>query len=271
MKKTFIILMILITFLCFQTSYAQKKSVIKTGISNEFVATETFVEVDGNAVKQDWSVLLNDEGRVIKAVINNRSVSELYIDGNKISEPYSAQFTGLTKQIMDRWILQRELEKESSELNLKMNEINAQEQKIIKAGNKINLVKEKLYYIEKNQLVDLSAEKKNLANLRYEISAQRKLLIKKRAELSAEHYQLMEELNKFRLENEIGKMLENIIGDLQKEGIITDLQNVSFKLSNRELIVNGKRQSPELFQRLKTRYVIDSPNEVGFHYRWKLS
>jgi bla regulator protein BlaR1 len=56
------------------------------------------------------------------------------------------------------------------------------------------------------------------------------------------------------------KTTRGVIDDLIKEGIITDKSDLSFRLSNDELEVNGVKQPESVHQKLKAKYV----NEAGF-------
>jgi hypothetical protein len=48
-----------------------------------------------------------------------------------------------------------------------------------------------------------------------------------------------------------------IINDLIREKIITSGKDISFELNNHELVVNKVVQSPELYARLKAKYIED--------------
>ncbi|WP_276088259.1 M56 family metallopeptidase [Pedobacter sp. JY14-1] len=49
---------------------------------------------------------------------------------------------------------------------------------------------------------------------------------------------------------------EKVLKQLIDEGLVSpDDQNVSFKLNEKEMIINGQRQSPEIFSRYKARHV----------------
>lgn len=59
---------------------------------------------------------------------------------------------------------------------------------------------------------------------------------------------------------------DQIIDDLITEGVATDKENLSFRLHNMFLIVNGVEQSEELHQKLKSRYIKYSWME--WVYKW---
>src|SRR6185503_13440183 len=68
-----------------------------------------------------------------------------------------------------------------------------------------------------------------------------------------------------RLEAERDKIL---VADLLQDGLITDPNNVTFTLSNKKLEINGKKQSAELYQKYKEKYV---PNDSGGDWSWTYS
>lgn len=61
---------------------------------------------------------------------------------------------------------------------------------------------------------------------------------------------------------------EMILEDLKKDKIITDDGNVKMSLTSKELIVNGKRQSDEIFQRYKKKYI---PADASDSWTWTYS
>ena len=48
---------------------------------------------------------------------------------------------------------------------------------------------------------------------------------------------------------------DKMIGDLMKDGIITTKDNLSFKISNSEFIINGKKQADNVLQKYSQKYV----------------
>ena len=68
-----------------------------------------------------------------------------------------------------------------------------------------------------------------------------------------------------RIETERDKKL---VADLLQDGLITDANNVTFTLNQKDLTINGKKQSDELYQKYKTKYV---PNDSGGDWSWTYS
>ncbi|MCF0069056.1 M48 family metalloprotease [Dyadobacter sp. CY261] len=66
------------------------------------------------------------------------------------------------------------------------------------------------------------------------------------------------------------KIQEGIINELSSAGLVKDKENLSYKLSNEDLIVNGEKQSADLHQKLKNKYLKDLGNkkfELMYNYR----
>jgi bla regulator protein blaR1 len=68
-----------------------------------------------------------------------------------------------------------------------------------------------------------------------------------------------------RAEDEIDKKL---VADLVQDGLITDPKNVSFTLSNKTLMVNGKKQGAEMYKKYKEKY---RPGNTGSGWTWNYS
>jgi bla regulator protein BlaR1 len=72
------------------------------------------------------------------------------------------------------------------------------------------------------------------------------------------------EAEKHRQEYE--KMQTGMINDLIESGVVKDKSNLSYKLSQEELIVNGVKQSDELHKKLKNKYIKDKAVEMVYNY-----
>lgn len=268
MKKLFsIVVAAIFTIAGLQNIYAQNKKVRSTS----WVATGTFYNDGKVKAQQNWSAVVSEGGKVILAVIEDDGISELYVDGKKIPKTNFSEYYYETKMILDKRILQQEIEKESERLHAAEAELSREDQQVENAWLKIQEIKENLNNLEKQKSLNLSVEKTNLLNLTTENSRMRKLLSAKRAELNLRSKELNEKFKKASTESELNKILQIIISDLKTEGVFAGSENLSFKLSNRELIVNGKRQHDDVFQKMRSRYVPDVLFETGYYYRWEMS
>jgi hypothetical protein len=68
-----------------------------------------------------------------------------------------------------------------------------------------------------------------------------------------------------RLEAERDKKL---VADLLQDGLITDPNNVTFTLDDKQVTINGKKQSDEIFQKYKDKYL---PLNAGSGWNWTYS
>ncbi|MCF2493182.1 M56 family metallopeptidase [Dyadobacter chenhuakuii] len=108
-----------------------------------------------------------------------------------------------------------------------------------------------------------------LANFQEQVvSTSSAILDKRNAEIDELHKEieaLAEENRQNRKAQEV-QMQENLIEDLLAEGIITTRENLSYKLHNMFLIVNGVEQPESLHQKLKAKYLERSWTE--WVYNW---
>ncbi len=61
---------------------------------------------------------------------------------------------------------------------------------------------------------------------------------------------------------------KKLVADLLQDGLITDPNNVTFTLSNKKLEINGKKQSDDIYQKYKEKYL---PNDSGGDWSWTYS
>lgn len=63
------------------------------------------------------------------------------------------------------------------------------------------------------------------------------------------------------------KMQTGMINDLIEGGVIKDKTNLSYKLSQEELVVNGVKQSADLHKKLKNKYIQEKAAEMVYNFR----
>lgn len=68
-----------------------------------------------------------------------------------------------------------------------------------------------------------------------------------------------------RMDNERDKKL---VADLVQDGLITDPKNVTFSLSDKKLLINGKKQSDDIYKKYKDKYM---PDNTGTGWNWTYS
>ncbi|RIV25171.1 peptidase M56 BlaR1 [Fibrisoma montanum] len=68
---------------------------------------------------------------------------------------------------------------------------------------------------------------------------------------------------------EYEKMQNGLITDLIQEGVIQSKENMSYRLNEDELVVNGQKQSDALHQKLKNKYLKESKGELFHNWQGK--
>jgi bla regulator protein blaR1 len=274
MKKLFLISSFAITTLALTlTTSAQttssSDSLMMTGRFSDTEATGIFFKGYDENISQDWSVFLGNDGKVYKVLVVEQNIADLFVDGEKISSENISQYSANTKPYLDKLAMQKEIEKLQNEIDAKQDDINKEQDEINKISDRINKADDKLNELHDKYSINLSAERDRLSKLRDKISTFRDSISAKRDVISAQRDKISAQRDKIDNVGEINKVLDRIISDLKAEGIIKNSNNLSFKLSNREFIVNGKRQPAEIYNKLKAKYVIETNSEAGFLYRWK--
>lgn len=279
-KKVFILLLSLsaLTLLFFalnqNISLAQIKpnndSLYMVGsVDKDRTMTGFFGKNHQDIENKNWCVFIGENGKVYKISLIERNIHELYIDGQKIADNQIWKHTAEYKSFLEKFWRNEEIEDESSDLESKIKPIDRKIEAISKEIEKLDRAEEKLDKdLERNSTSfadnkkSINAQQKRLSEIENELDEQIENLSKQQEKLSDEQ----ESLN---LMDELDKVLEQISADLKSLGVIKSSKNLSFKLSNVELIVNGKKVSPEVFELLKARYIVEMSGESGFLYRWK--
>lgn len=68
---------------------------------------------------------------------------------------------------------------------------------------------------------------------------------------------------------EYEKMQEEFVNDLIQEGVIQSKSNLSYRLNQDELVVNGKKQPDALHQKLRAKYLKELGVEMFYHWQGK--
>lgn len=225
-----------------------------------------FYSKDSNAAQnKDWCVFIGENGKVYKIWLIDRSIHTLHIDGQKIADDQIWKHTAEYKPFLLKMWHINDLEKKSSQLD---DEIRPVERKISALEKELEKLDKKQEQIEKSSSsftdsrTSIDAEMRKLAKMIEERS-------KEIEELSQKQEALSKEMEANNLMGEMDKVFRQISADLQSLGVIKNSANLSFKLSNSELIVNGKKVSAEVFELLKARYIVEMKGNFGFIYRWK--
>ncbi|WP_336517222.1 M56 family metallopeptidase [Pollutibacter soli] len=125
----------------------------------------------------------------------------------------------------------------------------------LNAANQIALDKMRMEYELKNNLF----QKQQELSKSLELSR-----MKVHEDMALQNQAQLELLQKIEIErqDEIG----DVINDLYEEGIIKDKHNFKMKLNNKELIINGKKQSEETHEKVLKRFQKKAGDKVDFEY-----
>ena len=211
---------------------------------------------------KNWCVFIGSNGKVYKMSLIDKNIRDLFIDGQKVADDQIWKHTAEYKSFLEKFWRNEEIEKESNELEQKIKPLDRKMDAIIQEIEKLDRDLEKNSAGFADGRKSLKAQQKRLSAIEKELDDQIEDLSKQQEKLSDEQ----ESLN---LMDELDKVLLQIGSDLKSLGVIKNTNNLSFKLSNLGLIVNGKQVSPEVFELLKARYIVEFSGESGFLYRWK--
>lgn len=225
-----------------------------------------FYSKNSNAVQnKDWCIFIGANGKVYKIWLINKSIHTLHIDGQKIADDLIWKHTAEYKPyLLKMWHI-NELEKESADLD---DGIRSIDRKIAALDKELEKLDKREEQIEKNSS-SFTDNHKNIDAERRKLSKMIEERSKEVEELSKKQEALRNEIESLDLMNEMDKVFRQISADLKSLSVIASSANLSFKLSNSELIVNGKKISPEVFDLLKARYIVEMEGDFGFVYNWK--
>lgn len=224
---------------------------------------------NGNGNARDWCVFVGQNGKVYKISLVDRDVSELSIDGQRVPKgdilKHSVEYTAF----LEKYFRSVEIDNESRELDQKVKPLDEQIEALGEELEKLDAAESRL---EKSSMkgsdsfvdarLELKKKQNSLEETQDEIDRQIESLSKLQDRLAQEQESLG-------LDNYVDQVLRHIAADLISLGVIKNPDKLSFKLSNRGLIVNGKSTRRDVFESLKSKYVVDHCDECGFLYKWK--
>jgi beta-lactamase regulating signal transducer with metallopeptidase domain len=113
------------------------------------------------------------------------------------------------------------------------------------------------------QLQKLSKEQAELVHRRSELFRMSNDARRRQAQLLREHSSLSR-IKAGRAREESQKLIKGIIEDLKMDGIVKETENISFSINNKELIVNGKKQSDAVHQKFRMKYLKGESDNINY-------
>lgn len=299
MKTRHCILTLFIAIIAFTTnSLAQDRTNMSmTGSFNDDVATGSFSSGFPKDVYRQPIVFIGDDNRVYRIVYENERVTELYIDGvqatvDHITDSASvdrklAKFIEMRRESERMEKMEAELDAEDNVFDAVENELERKEEKADRLEQKIDNEEERISDLEDDEDDRSSSKKESIADARAAIAKKRTELVRIQEEIEREQKELEARRKKVEAKYEVisnkweefgdmqyremEKVLDRILGELRAANLAPNSGKASFKLSNRELIVNGKSAPRDVFERMRMKFVGDDPRGTfGFLYKWNL-
>lgn len=214
---------------------------------------------------RDWCVFVGASGSVYKMSMIDRSVHELFINGKRVDDSLIWKHTAEFKPYLEKYWRVQDLEKESADLDRQMMPIEVKIEAVSKEMQKLDKIEERL----DRGASGFADDRKSLSDARRRISSTERELSRELEVFARQQDAIGKQHESLNLMEDLDRVLKQIATDLQSLGVVKSTANISFKLSNVELIVNGERISPEAYDLLKAKYIIAEGGESGFLYRWK--
>ncbi|MCP4148834.1 MAG: hypothetical protein GY757_13895, partial [bacterium] len=182
-------------------------------------------------------------------------------DPDNVTEAEKLKLKKLEKQLKKKELRMRKLEaKEKKELEKQEAKLIAKEKHLIELkvkehkkmekegkAQKIRMEKQETKLKAKEKLLK-EQEKKEHKRMKKGLKAQQIQLEKQEAKLKAHEMELRMEEKKLKKES---KFLDNIVNELQKDGLLKRSKKIHFSISPNSLKINGKKQPASLFKKYK--------------------
>lgn len=256
----------------------------KTGATGYFTS--------GNADEFEFPVvLLGEDGKIYRLARNGRNIREIYVDGERVPDAEMAGLISGSSRVARYVRTRRELdslEQKESELDKEQESIEQEDSGLNGLESEADQLAEKIDKLEAKQesVAEKSAEtaranrsaieglRRQLERINSLISKKREQLSRAQEELSTRQEQIAKNMERAAAVSmqEMDRLFSHLIGELRAAGLLPTNGKISFRLSNRDLTVNGKTASSEIFHKLKAKYVGDTavaPSaSFGLLYNW---
>lgn len=238
-------------------------------IENDHRMSGYFGKNSKDLQNKDWCVFIGANGKVYKITLIERNIHELFIDGKKITDSEIWKHNAEYKTFLQKFWRNEDLRIQSRDLEQKMRPLERKIEAISKEIEALDQKEEKLSKEFERNSINFAENKKTIRAQQKRLNEIQSNLDQQIEELSDEQEKVSNEQESLNLMSETEKILQQISEDLQSLGVIKSSKNLSFKLSNIELILNGKKVTKDVFDLLKTKYIVELKSETGFLYRWK--
>lgn len=284
MKKMplfFATLFCLTASVAFIPSASQAQSLYASGMFDTDGATCRFAGgSEAEAFFPYWQTCVDEAGKVYKLTVANGGIDELFVDGEKIPAAQIRDFQSFVGPCVMSLTEKSDLQRREGELSAQLSSLDKYQRQVedrikeletgitqldlaLSAAQSANFDTRESLSRKRTKLVH---EKAMLSDENEDLIEKRTILLRHRSELSRKSERLTTKDNEQR-----AQILEAIIADLKKEGLVSNARGLSYKLSNVELVVNGKRADAAMHRKFVQKYIPVVPSgETGFMYRWRI-
>jgi len=242
---------------------SKDQNISKTSNGKKSGRTQVTTDVDG----QKKTVVLEtseENGREIKAKLHDNRITELSVNGEVIDSKEFEKYEPEVKSIIDRHRAEGEIANQQANQR-------AIEKTQVNKGHQQNIQREK-QLIQKGEIANQQASER--INERTQVSKEEQQTIQREKQLIQKNQndqKLFDDEVKMTFKNSSSddshQQVENILELLKRNNIIKGKDGTTFKLNNEELLVNGVKQSTEIHQVLKQKYI----NKSGDYYTFSSS
>ena len=217
-----------------------------------------YLKIDGKVIaKEDMAKYKPEIDQMLKEVEQAHADAEVSRKDAEIMRKHAdearEQANVLRKQAEEMRVEANENRNQNDNFNIDSEKLRKEADELRKGAEKMRKESEGLQKQAKEMRLDADKQREEAEKMRQQADGHRQ-----KAEV------MRKEAEKMRAEYE--KMQEELITELTNAGVINGRTNLSYKLSNDELIVNGKKQPDALHQRLKTKFLKTS--NVEMVYNW---
>jgi bla regulator protein blaR1 len=239
----------------------------------------SFPSISSNTNNNGNSVLsqieaTDNEGKHYRIKRIDGQVTELSVNGTEIPQNQYGEYSDVIKQI-DETQRQRILKKKEDyqlrkadadvrrkEILQKKMETRKEEQKErtekMKLRNEL-VKKENLKRVEERKLLEKKNELRKMEHKQKMAEAMQKVKF-----INQKKREVMQQQRMFMQKRKTSDDVTSIISDLNNHKLVSDANNLSFSLTNTELIVNGSKQSAEIHQQFKDKYIQNNSDHFNY-------